>query len=85
MIKIKIKFFGILNDYFKEIILEKNSKISLNEIKSEIKKKYINNTNNYLLHTIEKSIFSNKKKILNENKVINKTCTIFLLPPFSGG
>lgn len=85
MIKIKIKFFGILNDYFNEITIEKNKEISLNELKAEIKKIYINNTNNYLLHTIEKSIFSNKKKILNQKKIIKKTCTIFLLPPFSGG
>lgn len=85
MIKIKIIFFGILSDYLKKIILEKNNEISLKEIKLEIKKKYINNTNNYLLHTIDKSIFSNKKKILNDKKIIKKTCTIFLLPPFSGG
>ncbi len=85
MIKIKIKFFGILSDYFKdlEINVQKNSTIA--SVKIELIQKHLDFTSQYLSHTIDKSIFSNNNQFLNDYDIIKENCTIFLLPPFSGG
>ncbi len=85
MIKIKIKFLGILKEYFKDINLEIQQNITLKILKKNIIMSHSNKIPEHLKYTIEKSIFSNKNKILNDEEIIKENCTLYLLPPFSGG
>ena len=85
MIKIKIKFFGILKEYLEDtdIIIQKNE--TLLNIKKHIIENNLKNNTDHLKEIIEKSIFSNNKKFLKDKQLIKKSSTIYLLPPFSGG
>lgn len=85
MIKIKIKFFGILNDYFNNLEIEVKKNISLYELKNMIINNHVDNTSNHLIDTIKNSLFAINNKVIKENNIIKKSCIIYLLPPFSGG
>ncbi len=90
MIKITIKFFGVLDEYFEsDLILNINKQCEILYIKKYIKKyieKNINNTNlKYIYKIIDKALFSDNKKILSNDFIISSDCVIYLLPPFSGG
>ncbi|HFL8819345.1 MAG TPA: hypothetical protein V7792_00345 [Candidatus Azoamicus sp. OHIO2] len=85
MLKIKIKFFGILKDYFDDIDLNIEPNSTLLSLKEHIINKHLDNTSYYLKQTIYKSIFSNNDKFLDDSENIKENCTIYLLPPFSGG
>lgn len=86
MLKVKIKFLGILNDYIDEITLDVKQNSSIIEIRNQIIEHIVKSNLKHLKETVERSIFSDEKEILNETVyIISKDCTIYLLPPFSGG
>lgn len=85
MINVKIKFFGILKDYFDDLDLTINKNSTLESIKTHIINNYIDDTSKHLQQTIIKSIFSNTSEFLNDQTVLTTDCVIYLLPPFSGG
>lgn len=86
MFYIKIKVFGIFNDYFKEeIIIEFSDKINVNDLKKIIKEQYFVNNLSFLNKVLSRSLFSYNNIILSDNHYLNSGDIVYLLPPFSGG
>ena len=86
MYKIKIITHGIFKEYLEEEIkLTLEKKENLLFIKNYLIKEFLKDEFKFLEKILNKSVFSSKNKILNENYVIENEDIINLLPPFSGG
>lgn len=86
MFYIKLKVFGIFNDYFnEEIVIEFSNKISVNDLRKIITEQYFINNLSFLNNILSRSLFSYNNIILSDNDYLNSGDLVYLLPPFSGG
>ena len=86
MFYIKLKVFGIFKDYLdEEIIIEYSDKINVNDLKKIITEKYFINNLSFLNKTLSRSLFSYDNVILSDDDYLTSGCSVYLLPPFSGG
>ena len=86
MFYIKLKVFGIFNDYFnEEIVIECSNKISVNDLRKIITEQYFINNLSFLNNILSRSLFSYNNIILSDNDYLNSGDLVYLLPPFSGG
>ena len=86
MFYIKLKVFGIFNDYFnEEIIIEFSNEMSIYDLRKIITEQYFINDLSFLNNILSRSLFSYNNIILSDNDYLNSGDLVYLLPPFSGG
>ena len=86
MLNIKLKFYGIFNDYLNnEIDITFNENINLHSFKNYISKNILIKDLFFLNTILDKSVFSNGIEILSLDYMLKNNDIIYLLPPFSGG
>jgi len=86
MLNIKLKFYGIFNDYLNnEIDITFNENINLHSFKNYISKNILIKDLFFLNTILDKSVFSNGIEILSHDYMLKDNDIIYLLPPFSGG
>ena len=87
MIKVKVKYFGIFSEYFKDIsYVNLDNKAKLLDLRNHLivlASKY--NIDKNIILLLNNAVFSNENEILFDDYILNDNDVIYFLPPVSGG